>query len=745
MNNLERTHEHGSADGSGPAQSILIVDDEPRIRSSLRLLLEDPERSIRECGTGSDAITVLKSRLIDLVLLDVNLPDISGLEVLEWINANNIPTSVIFVSADDSIDSAILALRNGAVEFVRKPNGLEAIQHKVEGVLYRRRLERCNAAISARLEQSEQMHRFLIENSPDLIYTLDESGNFKFINNRIESLLGFSRQELIGSQYNIIVHTDDVEKARYAFTERRRDGRATANLEVRLKYKHDRYRHFESHHIVAMMSAAGIYDETCSGNAVMSRCFMGTYGVARDITDRKIAEETIAFQAFHDPLTHLPNQRLFKDRLEMAIIHSRRNGGMVGVMFIDLDRFKLVNDTLGHAAGDELLINVAHRLRHCMRGVDTLSRKGGDEFTVLVPDMQHAEDAATLAEKILRELQLPFLVDGQEVHVSASIGIAVLPRDGENVDMLLKNADIAMYQVKSSGKNGYKFFAPEMNACYFKRISLENDLRQAIHNSELELYYQPQISIKGTEIVGMEALVRWRHPVHGLLNPEDFLDLAEETAIIGSITDWVFSEACRQLSLWRAMGHANLRMSVNVSPHEFDRMDLFERILPHITGNRIPADSLEIEITENILLQNASSVINKMQVLREQGIRISIDDFGTCYSSLNYLRLFPVSSIKIDQSFVRDLEEEQRISPIIQAIVGIARGFGLHLVAEGVETSFQMKTLNDLGCDEMQGFLFSKPVPASDAELLLNASMFIPAQQLSSLSRKTGSLSSAIH
>lgn len=705
---------------SVPAQKILIVDDESRIRSSLRMLLERPGREIHECETGLDAIARLKPQDVDLVLLDINLPDISGLEVLEWVATNRISSSVIFVSANDSIDSAILALRFGAIEFVRKPFKLEEIQSKVENALYRRRMERSYAQMTARIQQSEQLHRFLVENSPDLIYTLDDQGCFMFINKRVESLLGYTREELIGKKYCTIVHDEDIEKAHYAFNERRVDNRATANLEVRLKCKNDHYRHFDSHYIVAMMNATGIYGEKCGDSTDVTKCFMGTYGVARDITERKIAEETISFQALHDQLTNLPNQRLFKDRLEMALTLSKRHGGMVGVMFIDLDRFKLVNDTYGHAEGDELLKKVAHRLLHCMRAGDTLARKGGDEFTVLLPDLLHAEDASIISDKILNELQSPFVVSGQELHVTASIGIAVFPRDGESVDVLLKNADIAMYRVKADGKNDTKFFIPDMNACCYERISLENDLRNAIHNSEFELYYQPKISVINFKIVGMEALIRWHHPIHGLMNPRVFIDLAEEVGLIGEITDWVLGEACSQLARWHAFGLGDLRMSINVSPQEFQRSDMVERVSSQVSKHSLPEDSLEIEITENILLHDAASVIKKMSLIRELGVRISIDDFGTCYSSLNYLRMIPISTIKIDQSFVRDLSEEHRSSAIIQAIVDIAKGFGLHLVAEGVETNYQMKMLHSLGCNEMQGYLFSRPVPVVEAERLLN-------------------------
>ena len=719
MNRFAQVKWNGPLEWIDQPQRILIVDDEQRLRSSIGLLLKGKEREIIECSTGKEAISILQSQDIALALLDVNLPDISGLDVMEWITKHKKSTSVIIVSADTSIDYAITALRNGALEFVRKQSEMDDLQHKVENILHRRRLERRHALMTARLEQSERLHRFLVENSPDLIYTLDQHGCFMFINGRIEALLGYDRDELIGCPYSTIVHDEDVELARYAFTERRSDNRATTNMEVRLKCKNKGFRHFESRHIVAMLSAMGIYEENNDPGATQAQRFMGTYGVARDITDRKIAEETISYQALHDQLTHLPNRRLFKDRLELAVIQAKRSGGMLGVMFIDLDRFKLVNDTHGHAEGDNLLKNVAQRLRGCMRAGDTLARQGGDEFTVLLPGLSRPEDATVIAEKILRELHIPFHVAGQKFRATASIGIAVFPPDGENADILLKNADIAMYKVKSSGKNSYMFYTSEMNTCYHERISRENELRSAIQNNEFELYYQPKISVGDDRIVGMEALIRWQHPEHGLLNPSGFIDLAEESGLISAITDWVLAEACSRLACWHAMGQEDLRISINVSPQEFDRNDLVERIISQVKENNLPANTLEVEITENLLLRDVTGVIDKMRMLREHGIRISIDDFGTRYSSLNYLRRFPISTIKLDQSFVRDLNEEERVSPIIHAVIGIARGFGLHIVAEGVETPYQMRTLHELGCDEMQGFLFSRPVPADEAELLM--------------------------
>ena len=726
MTSLDGTYSNSSYEWQEAAQLILIVDDEVQMRTSLRLLLEGEDRVVLEAATGHGAIEILTSQKIDLLLLDIHLPDISGLEVMEWIARNHIATGVIIVSADANLDSAIRSTRSGAIDFVRKPQEIDKIKDKVASTLHRRSFERRHTLMTARLEQSERLHRFLVESSPDLIYTLDHEGRFIFVNSRVESLLGYSRDELIGNLYTVIVHEDDLEHAIYAFTERRSDDRATSNIEIRLKCKDSHYRQFENRFIVAMLSAMGIYDSPENDQGEQTRRFMGTYGVARDVTERKRAEETISFQALHDHLTHLPNRRLFKDRLELAMAQNQRTGGVIGVMFIDLDRFKLVNDTYGHAEGDELLKNVAQRLQRCVRTSDTLARQGGDEFTILLPDLIHAEDATLIAKKIMEQFASPFIVAGHEFRASVSIGIAVFPRDGENAELLLKHADIAMYKVKSGGKNGYAFFTREMNSSYQKRISLENELHQAILNKEFELHYQPQVNVTDNRIVGLEALVRWQHPVHGLLNPGSFIDMVEELGLISSITDWVLEEACRQLVRWRAMGMNDLRIAVNFSPQEFNNDDVVERIVSQLNRYHLPEEALDVEITENLLMHDDPDVISKLRRLRERGIRISIDDFGTRYSSLNYLRRFPVNTIKIDKSFIRDLDEHHDATPIIHAIIGIARGFGLHLLAEGVETSYQMRILQELGCEEMQGYFFSKPLSAEKVELLLLESLKQP-------------------
>lgn len=693
---------------------ILVVDDEPRLRESYTELLSGLCDEVVECGDGHSAILALQRGSFDVLVLDIMLPDMTGIEVLQWATRERHPGTIIIVSGDTHIDSAIGALRCGVFEFLRKPCAPDRLVRVVTNALHRTSLERRNALMMARLEQSERMHRVLIEQSPDIIYTLDENGRFTFVSGRIESLLGFTPSDLIGNHYTILIHEEDREHAQYAFAERRTGERAAANFDVRLKCREDGFRRFENRFIVAMLSATGIYK---GEENVDAQRFLGTYGVARDITERKHAEEKIAFHAFHDALTKLPNRTLYCDRLGLAMARARRNGTLVGVVMIDLDRFKVVNDSFGHAEGDKLLKTVAHRFQQHLRAGDTLARMGGDEFTLLLPDLTNPEDIGHIAGKFLQTLRQPIAIGDQDFHATASFGIAVFPRDGQSTEALLRNADLAMYQTKSRGKNGFTFFSSEMCAGFRERIDLENDLRQAVGNGQLRLHFQPQVSLNEGRVVGMEALVRWQHPTLGMLSPDRFIDLAEEIGLIHEISDWVLEAGCAQLAQWHRDGKADLRLAFNLSAKDFDRGDLVEKVTAAPAVHGIGTELIEVEITESLLLDDAEGVIDKVRRLRHSGIRVSIDDFGTRYSSLNYLRRFPVSSIKIDQSFVRDLGKDQGVASIIHAIVGISQGFGLHLMAEGVETEEQVQFLRDIGCHDMQGYLFGRPATADQVTI----------------------------
>lgn len=701
-------------------QHILIVDDEPHFRRAYKELLAGEHRSINEASTGQEAIARLKNNETDLVILDLKLPDISGLEIMEWMTAHKIDASVIVFSADKSIGSAIHALRHRAFEFLRKDCDPNDMIVAVDRAMANRLRDKELALISAHLEHSERLHRFLVEQSPDMIFTLDHECRFTFINSRVSTLLGYDPDELLGQHYTKVVDPRDHEHVQFAFNERRVGDRATSNLEVRFKRKPTTQRTRSSTVVTAILSSQGIYEAKHAGEP---GAFLGSSGVARDISERKKAEETIVFQAFHDLLTKLPNRTLFVDRLEMAIVQAARRKEKLAVMFFDLDRFKLVNDTYGHQVGDQLLREFAARVRKCLRTGDTLARHGGDEFTALLPTVSNKEDINVVAEKVLAELRKPFVVAETEFLATTSIGIAIYPEDSSTAEELIRCADMAMYQVKAQGKNGYIAFQPHMHTAHLDRLSIENDLREAVKASnQFELYFQPQIDATNVKVVGVEALIRWHHPQAGLIGPDIFIPIAEETGLIVAISDWVLREACAQLAALKELGFGDLRMGVNLSPREFDRDDLLERIRIPLEESRIAPTSLEIEITESLLMKDVENIVARVKRLRSTGVNISIDDFGTRYSSLNYLRRFSVNRIKIDQSFVRDLNASRDSFAIIQAIVGIARNFDLQLIVEGVETEQQVAILRQLGCNEMQGYFFSRPLPSENLIAFLRLS-----------------------
>ena len=720
MNSITALYELARVPRVQAHQNVLIVDDEPRFRHAYLELLAADQRSIGEASTGQEAIAILKEGRTDLVILDLMLPDISGLEIMEWMSTHKIDTAVIVFSADKSINSAIHALRHRAFEFLRKDCDPNDMIIAVDRALANRQRDKELALVSAQLQHSERLHRFLVEQSPDMIFTLDLEGRFTFINGRVGGMLGYAPEELLGQSYTLVVDPRDHDHVHYAFNERRVGERATSNLEVRFKRKPTMPRAAASPVMTAILSSQGVYESIPTES---SAAFLGTSGVARDISDRKRSEETITFQAFHDLLTKLPNRILFVDRLEMAIAQAMRRKEKIAVMFLDIDRFKLVNDTYGHQIGDQLLRNFAARVRSCLRTGDTLARQGGDEFTALLPSISSTEDVHVVAEKILAELRQPFLLGETQFLATASIGFALYPDNSASAEALIRCADVAMYQVKAQGKNGYVAFQPHMHTAHLDRLSIENDLRKAVkEGNQFELHFQPQINAETGKAIGVEALIRWHHPSAGMISPDVFIPIAEETGLIVTISDWVLREACAQLVHLKEQGFGELRLGVNLSAREFDRADLLERIRLPLEEFRIAPESLEIEITESLLMKDAENIVARVKHLRGTGVHISIDDFGTRYSSLNYLRRFSVSRIKIDQSFVRDLKASSDSFAIIQAIVGIANNFDLQLIAEGVETEHQVAILRQLGCTEMQGYFFSRPLPSKQLTEFLRLS-----------------------
>jgi len=709
-------------------QKILVVDDDPIVLKSLKDLLAIRGFNPNTAIGGQEAICQLDQNEYDLVLLDLHMPYVSGHDVMDYINSNKIETSVIIVSGETSFEAAKNACTQGAYDFLRKPYATDELIITITNALKEKRLKKQNLFMQQQLSESERLHRYIVNTSPDIIYILDQDGHFTFINERIESLLGFSKEEIVGKHYSFLVHHDDMEQAKYVFNERRIGTRAAKNIELRLKCKDDgKSRHFNNRTLPIELSAMGMY----TGNSQSSSSYTGTYGVARDVTERKIAEETINFQAYHDLLTKLPNRALLRDRLSLAISQAKREDEKLAVMFLDLDRFKNINDSLGHMIGDELLQQVSMRLKECIRAADTLARFGGDEFTLMLPRLHNArDDACKLANKITNILKQPFNIEGHELYVSASIGIALYPQDGTSIDTLIKHADVAMYHVKGQGKNGYQFYSNEMNVPYLEKLSLDTGIHRALDNNEFSLVYQPQVNLRTGEIVGVEALLRWEHPEHGAISPSEFIPFAEESGLIIDIGYWVVKTACAELSRWRTAGLPEIRMSINISACQLMEDNIVINIINIMKDYDVPGSCIELEITENAIMDDMDSIIRKLQELSSHGITIAIDDFGTGYSSLSYLHKLPIHTLKIDRTFLKESRINKGDNTIINTIVAMAKGLSLNVIAEGVESQAQLEYLREIDCSEAQGFLFGKPL-ASDviSQLLIQEPYATPGSR----------------
>jgi diguanylate cyclase (GGDEF)-like protein/PAS domain S-box-containing protein len=696
---------------------LLLVDDEPLILEGLSRLLAARNYEVVTAGGGCEALVAIGKQQFDAILLDLGMPDLSGSEVLRFVVERSADTPVIVVSGDSTIDAAIRALRGGAADFVRKPYEPEELLRRVDNTLTRRRLEKENNAILQRLQHSEKWHRFLVNSSPDFIYTLDDAGRFTFVNDRVESLLGYRREDLLGQHYSRVIHEDDIARAEHIFNERRAGDRSARNIEIRLKCNPGgrRPRLMNCRCRTVELTATGMYDEQAGP---FEQRFIGSYGVAKDVTERKQAEETVHFQAYHDLLTGLPNRALFRDHLGLMLAQAKRNPQPLAVLSLDLDHFKVINDSLGHGIGDELLLAVGTRLRQCLREGDTLARLGGDEFAVLLPTLGSRGDVEHICRKILQVLSKPAYIKGHEIYVSVSIGACVAPEDGELIDSLIRQAEIAMYQAKSDGRGRLQFWEPGMQAPYSERMQLEADLRRALVRNEFALFYQPQVDTTSGEVRGFEALLRWQHPQRGLLTPADFIAVAEESGVIVPIGDWVLRQASAQMAEWRRAGLSPGRLSVNISARQLESADFVESVMRAVQVHALDGQQLELEITESLLMRDFEANAVKLGRLSAAGIRLAIDDFGTGYSSFKYLSRFPIHALKIDQSFVQELEREENLS-IVNAMVAMGRGMNLTVIAEGVETEAQCARLRQLQCHEMQGYYYSPPLPAPAATALL--------------------------
>jgi len=533
----------------------------------------------------------------------------------------------------------------------------------------------------------------LVQNFADIITIHDANGKTTFESPSASRVLGRPSGTLVGRSAFESIHPRDEARARGAFNVVVHGKERPAAVELR-------YRH---------ANGSWIWLEVLGNNLLDYEGIGGVVLTSRDITHRKAAEARIQYLAHHDFLTDLPNRALMQDRLNVALAQARRCGSVVGGLFIDLDRFKVVNDTLGHAAGDVLLQQAAERLRRCTREGDTVARLGGDEFTVVLPNLTGAQDAGRVAQKVLQELAQPMQIDGQEIIVSASIGISLFPADATSGDDLIRNADTAMYSAKELGRNRFQFYTAELNVQMQERLAIEQGLRLAEQRKELHLLYQPKVDLSSRAIIGVEALLRWYHPRLGWISPARFIPVAEETGLIVPIGEWVLRTACRQIRDWCDKG-IQLPVAVNLSARQFREPDLAQTINRIRSESGVAPEYLEIEITESGALLNTGSAIATLGQLNANGINIAIDDFGTGYSSLSYLKRLPIDTLKIDRSFIDNVAADSGDGAIVAAIIALAHSLNLKVVAEGVETESQVAFLSRCGCDFAQGFLFSPSV-----------------------------------
>jgi diguanylate cyclase (GGDEF)-like protein/PAS domain S-box-containing protein len=551
------------------------------------------------------------------------------------------------------------------------------------------------------LRESEERFRALADTAPCAIF-IYQGSVFRYANEATASISGFSRSELYDKDFWQIVHPDIREIVKRRGLARQKGDPLPSRYEIRILRKDGEVRWLDY--------SAGLI-ELEGSPAVL--------GTAFDITERKRAEERIRSLAYHDTLTGLPNRLLFADRLGLAVAQAHRLGQQLAVLFLDLDGFKVINDSLGHSLGDRMLEIVAGRIQGALREGDTVARLGGDEFTLLLPGIARAEDAPKVAEKVLETLRQPIPIDGREFFVTGSIGISIYPDDGNDPETLVRNADAAMYRAKDRGRDTYQLYAAAMNATAVERLAMESSLRQALQQGALRLHYQPLLDLATGKVYGVEALLRWERPGRGLVFPDEFIPLAELTGLIIPIGPWVWRTACAQVKEWHERGHPDLRLAVNLSARQFQQPDIAAQVTRALEETAFPPTHLDLEITESYAMQNPEFAIQTLRELRAVGLSLSIDDFGVGYSSLSYLKRLPIDTLKIDRSFVRDITTDPDDAAIVTAVIAMARTLELTVVAEGVETEEQRAFLAAQGCDRAQGYLWSRAVPSEECEKLL--------------------------
>jgi diguanylate cyclase (GGDEF)-like protein/PAS domain S-box-containing protein len=684
---------------------LLLIEDNPGDARLLREMFYEQASQgtkLMHVESMAEAEHYLAGQRADIILLDLGLPDVQGLDGIRRAHsaAPRVPLVVLTGTDDESL--AASALRAGAQDYLIKgqidTRGLfRAMRHAIE-----------RKALEEALFVEKERAQVTLNCIGDAVVCTDISGNITFLNLVAEKMTGWSREDAAGLPMAEVFRIMDATT------------RIVTPNPMEIAFGQDRTVHLPPNCILISRdgaehpiedSVAPIHDrEGLATGAVI---------VFRDVTAALSMALQMAHSARHDFLTGLPNRMLLNDRVTQAINQAPRHLKKVAILFMDLDGFKHINDSLGHAVGDKLLQSIAKRLVDCVRSSDTVSRQGGDEFVILLSEVGQSEDTALSATRMLRAVAGVHSIDKHDLHVTASIGLSVYPDDGIDAETLIKNADIAMYQAKENGRQSYQFFKPAMNVRAVERQSIEESLRRAVERQEFALYYQPKINLSTGEITGAEALLRWTHSTRGPIPPMQFIPVAEDCGLILPIGNWVLHEACKQARIWKDAGLPLGSIAVNISAMEFRNDHFLEGVFSVLEDTGLDAKSLELELTESVLMKHADSAASVLKKLRAKGVQVAVDDFGTGYSSLSYLRKFPIDALKIDQSFISQINSAHSETTIVTAIISMGRSLNLRVVAEGVESQEELAFLQAHRCEEAQGFYFSRPVPAEKfAELL---------------------------
>jgi diguanylate cyclase (GGDEF)-like protein len=690
---------------NGARRVILVVDDDSVFSLLASETLQQAGYTVRVAGTGREALAMAAAQKPDLILLDVELPDANGFDLCRRIRTANggADLPIVMVTGHNDTESIKRAFMVGATDFIHKPVLWQILPQRVEFIL------RAQDNLRS-LKISEQKNRTLLQALPDILYIVDANGVL------LEHITGEERaaeSSLVGRTLEEVMPAEAAQAARRSMVAPI-DLKSVTTCDFEVGQRADR-RCFETR-----------LRPQADGTLLV---------ITRDITERRKAESRIKYLAYFDTLTGLPNRQLLMREMSRAIQAARKSATLIALLYLDLDRFKRINDNLGHAVGDALLKAVGQRLRQSIRPADVMTavkdvnppgrgsvaRLGGDEFVVLVSGLTEESQATAVADRIRDALGEPFECGGHRFVVTPSIGIALYPKDGADIEDLLVKADMAMYKAKDQGRNGHAFYGESMAIRSLSRLELENDLRRAFEAGDFQIHYQPKVDLATGRVVGVEALLRWHHATHGWMSPEAFIPVAEESGLIVALGEWVLRETCRQLQRWAGTDLGHLTMAVNVSVQQFAREDFVESVLRTLRQFQVQPQRLELEITESLLLRNVDDTTACMKRFRAAGLTLSIDDFGTGYSSLGYLRSFPVDALKIDRSFVKDLNVKGDGGAICAAIIALARELRLRVIAEGVETLEQVEFLRAQGCDQVQGFLMSAPLPIEELESLLRS------------------------